>query len=460
MSREGSLNLELAGRIIRSDSGLDLILGYGPGELAGKNFTSLLPSGGEALFNAVISTVGHSAAVSTSHELRMLRKDGTEVDLYFSAYPLRDPTGEPYSYMVIVNTGCDAEVSGLLTEEFQRVFRFSNDAVAVTDRDGSIMDVNQAFLNLYGYTRDEVIGQNPRVLKSDHSTKEMYEAMWQDILDPEKNFWKGELINKRKDGTEVPVLLSINAIKTPEGGNKSFLGVAFDMSEKKETERMNRMYIDHIVHDLRGPLTTIMANSELLLMQAASADEKTRKKLDAIFSSSQKLNAMTSDILDYSRGQSGEIPVRKAALSFASVFAEAAAIFDGAGKRLLLNGAGYAAGTALSDITVNADREKLQRILYNLLANAFKHAATTVSVTVVADAGALTVTVHDDGEDLPGREAERIFDAYYLTDHGVRTGAAGLALSIVKSFVLAHGGRVWAEAPNGKGITIGMFLPG
>ncbi|HXI10805.1 MAG TPA: PAS domain-containing protein, partial [Thermodesulfobacteriota bacterium] len=247
VSREVRLNLDVHGKITRSDKGLEELLGYSTEELQGRHFSSLLPRGGDGLFNAVISTVG-SSTVSTSHELRVLRKDGSAVDLYISAYPLRDPAGETYSYMVILNTVENACLPGLLTEEFQRVFRFSNDAVAVTDKEGSIMDVNHAFLDLYGYTREEVIGQNPRILKSGHSTKEMYEAMWKDILDPEKNFWKGELINKRKDETEVPVLLSINAIKGPDGEIKSFLGIAFDMSEKKESERTNKMYIDHIVH--------------------------------------------------------------------------------------------------------------------------------------------------------------------------------------------------------------------
>ncbi|MBI5469219.1 MAG: PAS domain-containing sensor histidine kinase [Deltaproteobacteria bacterium] len=458
MSKEGSLNLDTQGKIIRSDKSLEDILGYAPEELVGKDFSCLLPTGGDALFAAVISTAERSSA-STSHELRMLRKGGSTVDLFLSAYPLRDPVGETYSFMVLVNTGGGADVPGLLTEEFQRVFRFSNDAVAVTDRDGSIMDVNQAFLDLYGYTRGEVIGQNPRVLKSEHSTKELYGAMWRDILDPEKNFWKGEMINLRKDGTEVPVLLSINAIKDPDGEIRSFLGIAFDMSEKKETERMNRMYIDHIVHDLRGPLTTIMANSELLMMVNRDGGEKTKKKLDAIFSSSQKLNSMTSDILDYSRAQSGAIALRKETVSFATAFREASMPFERAGKKLLLNGVEYPGGSPV-DMAVNADPGKLQRILYNLLSNAFKHAASEVSVSVAPREGGIMLTVYDDGEGFSGQDAGRIFDAYYLTDKGVRTGAAGLGLSIVKSFVLAHGGRVWAGASGAKGITIGIFIPG
>lgn len=457
-SREVRLNLDVQGKITRSDKGLEELLGYSTEELQGRHFSGLLPQGGDGLFNAVISTVG-SSTVSTSHELRVLRKDGSAVDLFTSVYPLRDPAGETYSYMVVLNTVENACLPGLLTEEFQRVFRFSNDAVAVTDREGSIMDVNHAFLDLYGYTRGEVIGQNPRILKSGHSTKEMYEAMWKDILDPEKNFWKGELINKRKDETEVPVLLSINAIKGPDGEIKSFLGIAFDMSEKKETERTNRMYIDHIVHDLRGPLTTIMANSELLLMLDKGGDEKSIKKLEAIFLSSQKLNSMTSDILDYSRSQSGAVSLRKETLGFAEVFGEAFATVDPAGKRLVLNGVEYPGGGQV-ELTVNADREKFQRILYNLLNNAFKHADKEVSISVEPCDGGLTLTVHDDGADFPGQDAGRIFDAYYLTDQGVRTGAAGLGLSIVKNFVLAHDGRVWADATAGRGITIGAFLPG
>jgi PAS domain-containing protein len=84
-------------------------------------------------------------------------------------------------------------------------------------RDGSITDVNQAFLDPYGYTRARSSAE-PRVLNRSQNT---YEAMWRDILDPEKNFWKGEMINrKRRD--RGPCAISINAIKGPDGEIKAF----------------------------------------------------------------------------------------------------------------------------------------------------------------------------------------------------------------------------------------------
>ncbi|MBI5588652.1 MAG: PAS domain-containing sensor histidine kinase [Deltaproteobacteria bacterium] len=456
MFKEGTLNLNAEGVILRFGNSLEDILGYGSEELVGKDFSCLAPRGAEAFFKTLLNAVNESG-VYTSREVRMLRKDGTTVDLFLSAYPLRDRTGDLYSFMIVLTTQMGPEVPGILSEEFQRVFRFSNDAVAITDREGSIMDVNQAFLDTYGYRREDVLGKNPRILKSRHSTGEMYEKMWRDILDPRKNFWRGEIINVRKDGTEVPVVLSINAIKGSDGEIKNFLGIGYNMSEKKEMERTNRMYIDHVVHDLRGPLTTIMANSELLMAQIQGLTEKSRKKLDAIFQSSQKLNAMTGDILDYSRAQSGGLTLRKEKVDLTKVFREAAMPFETSGKKLLLNGSEYGEDFSV-DSAVNADAGKLQRIIYNLLNNAFKHAATEVRVSMEFPDGGLKVTVSDDGGGFSAQDAERIFDAYYQTESGVKTGGAVLGLSIAKCFVEAHGGRLWAD--GGKGATFGFFMPG
>lgn len=458
MPKDGSLNLDPHGIIIRFGRSLEEILGYGPDELIGKEFSRLAPPGGESLFKAIFSTIA-SSGVYTSHEVRMLCKDSSAVDLFLSAYPLKDSAGETYSFMLIVSTQRGASVPGILTEEFQRVFRFSNDAVVITDREGSIMDVNQAFLDTYGYRMEEVLGKSTRFLKSRHSAAEMYDKMWRDILDPQKNFWRGEIINVRKDGVEVPVLLSINAVKGPDGEIGNFLGIAFNMSGKKELERTNRMYIDHVIHDLRGPLTTIMANAELLMAQPQGPGDKSKKKLDAIVSSAQKINAMTSDILEYSRAQSGALTLRKEKVDMTKVFKEAVMPFETSGKRLFLNGSEYKEGFS-ADAVMNADPGKLMRIIYNLLSNAFKYAVAEVRVTVEFPGGGIKVTVSDDGGGFSAQDAERIFEAYYQTESGVKTGGAGLGLSIVKCFVEAHGGRVWADASGGKGATFGFFMPG
>ena len=98
-------------------------------------------------------------------------------------------------------------------------------------------------------------------------------------------------------------------------------------------------------------------------------------------------------------------------------------------------------------------------IIYNLLSNACKYAASEVRLEFDCCDEGLTIHVADDGKGIALEDAERVFDAFYQTTAGVKAGGAGLGLSIVKSFVEAHEGRVWVEPGQGKGVRFGAFLP-
>ena len=455
MSKEGSLSLDKQGRIIRFSHSLEDLLGYDAEEVIGKEFSSLAPPGLEPAFRSMLEENENDTAFS-GRKTGLLCEDGSIAEFYLALHLLRDRTGELYSYMLTLSsrkTGMPA----FFTDEFRRIFKFSNDSVAITDKDGSIIDVNQAFLETYGYERHEVLGRNPRVLKSTHSTKALYEKMWGDILDPSIGYWRGEIINLTRDGREVPVLLSINAIKDRKGEIRNFLGIAFNMTRQKELDKLRKMYIDHIVHDIRGPLTSISVNAELALMYP-DVPENAKKKLNIISTCALKIGSMTSDILDFSRAESGSLVLRKELVRLSDAIREAALPFEGSGKKLLFNGEEYTE-SALADIEVAADADKLKRVIYNLLSNAFKHATQDVSINAVHSQDGLKFTVSDDGKGISVEEAERIFDAFYQTEDGVKTGGAGLGLSIVKKFVEAHGGSVWVHGGEDRGVTFGFLIP-
>ena len=455
MAKEGTLSLDALGKIIRFSHSLEEMLGFASEEVIGKDFTFLAPKGTEGGFSALLRSADSDIAAAAK-KTGLLCKDGSVNEFYLSIYPLRDRSGSLYSYMLNLS-GKKTAMPAILNDEFRRIFKFSNDSVAITDRDGSIIDVNQTFLDTYGYERHEVLGKNPRVLKSSHSSAALYEKMWKDILDPEMGYWRGEIINMARGGREVPVLLSINAIKDSRGEIKNFLGIAFDMTREKELEKLRKMYIDYVVHDIRGPLTSITVNSELLLMQLSDIPEKVKKKIEVILASAQKVNTMASDMLEFSRAQSGSLQLKKEKVALSRVLKEAFEPFESSGKSLLVNGMPYHEGSVSGELF--ADCEKLQRALYNVISNAFKHAASLVSLKVERVDEGYRFTVSDDGRGISAEVADRIFDAFYQTEDGIKTGGAGLGLSIVKCFVEAHGGRVWVEPGKGSGMTFGFLIP-
>jgi signal transduction histidine kinase len=113
----------------------------------------------------------------------------------------------------------------------------------------------------------------------------------------------------------------------------------------------------------------------------------------------------------------------------------------------------------MEDHRIFVDRDKLQRVIYNLLSNGMKHAASEVSMNFDFVDDVFYLSVYNDGKAISVREAERVFDPFYQAEDGIRTGGAGLGLSIVKGFVEAHGGRVWIEPGDGRGTTFRLTMP-
>jgi PAS domain S-box-containing protein len=113
-----------------------------------------------------------------------------------------------------------------------------NDAVVLTDENGNILEVNDAFCRITGYSKDEVIGKNPRILKSGLHDANFYKEMWDSILT--KGYWKGEIINKKKNGEFYFALLSISSIKDEVHGLTYYLGIQSDITEQKKAEEQIR----------------------------------------------------------------------------------------------------------------------------------------------------------------------------------------------------------------------------
>ncbi len=459
MEREGNLSLNTRGIIIRYSQGLENILGYTARDVIGRPLAELAPSESRPTLATLLDVVKTSNYV-IDYQTTILHKDGSHLDIFISVYPLRDMRGRLYSYLVNMSTQKTSTPPAILSEEFQMMFRFSNDAVVITDRNGDIIDVNQMFLKMYGYEKEEVIGRNPRFLRSRHSTKELYKKMWSDLLNPEKGFWKGEIINKRKDGTEIPVFLSINAIADREGRIKNFLGIAFDMSRQKELDRIRRLYVDYFIHDLKGPITAIINNAELLKINLADRlSEKDAKRLRTIITCSERINLLTEDVLEYMRVQEGSPILRKERVSLASIINDIILLFEMYRKTLFINDSDYAEWIDKNDIELYVDPEKFRRILYNLLSNAYKNAASEIRLSVKTEEDGYRFRIWNDGIGISHKEAEKVFDAFYQTKEGVRTGGAGLGLSIVKSFISLHNGKVWVEPGRERGIAFCFFIP-
>ena len=211
-------------------------LGYRPEELVGQDVCCLYPEADQAAARQ------HLAAVRTRqisrHALPLRQADGTTLPAE-TRFVHGSWNGQPALIGVArdIRQQIEAEARQRLAAS---VFENAHEGIMITDPEGIILEVNQTFSDLTGYTREEVIGQNPALLKSGHQGNEFYADMWRSIQSD--GFWRGEVWNRKKHGEVYAELLTISAVRTSTGQISHYVGIFSDITLMKENQaRLERM---------------------------------------------------------------------------------------------------------------------------------------------------------------------------------------------------------------------------
>jgi two-component system, OmpR family, sensor histidine kinase KdpD len=223
-----------------------------------------------------------------------------------------------------------------------------------------------------------------------------------------------------------------------------------ETSALRRSDEIKTAVLRSVSHDLRSPLTAILAASEALGSPALEADERT-ELVDAITKESRRLARLVDQLIDLSRLEAGTAEPREDWCSLEEVIR--AAVDDTGDSpervRLMID----------RDLPlVRADARQLQRALGNLLDNALHYGAGPVSVRARASGGRILIRVVDQGPGIPPAEQDRIFTAFYRAP-GAAGHGSGLGLAIVRGFVEANGGRVRVESLPGQGASFVIELP-
>ncbi len=213
------------------------IFGYAADEVLGRNLHALLTpahyhDAAHAGFDHFRSS-GEGPIVGTTFEINALRKNGEEfpVELSISAFRLQDS----WHALGIIRDITERKRSEENLRITASVFDTSREAILIADADNRIVDVNPAFVRITGYSRDEVLGRNPRLLNSGRHDREFFAAMWRSL--EQENAWRGEIWNRRKSGETYTELLSISVIRDREGRAQRYVAVFSDISHIKEHEK-------------------------------------------------------------------------------------------------------------------------------------------------------------------------------------------------------------------------------
>jgi len=341
----------------------------------------------------------------------------------------------------------------LSDEVFRRCFEDSTDGIVLTDVEGRMLRANPAWLAMHGYVEAEVLGQTLRLVRGPHTTREVYDAMWADIRDPAKGSWKGELVNRRKDGTELPVLVTITPVREA-GRIAGYMGISLDMRERKEVEELKRLYELVVWHDLKSPLGTIRALLDALAGGFAGPLAPSQEDLiQRAVKQCGRMAELIATTLDLERLKSRKLQMDLHDVDLVRLCLAAIEGQQDRGRQLevevKLSGA--------PSLLVRADPLHAQRCLDNLVKNAIEAAPRKAIATVVVEGrGAVGVArIHNPGKPIPAPVRATLFHPFGT--YGKR-GGTGLGLYGVKLLVEAMSGAVRYETGD-EGTTFELEFP-
>ena len=338
-------------------------------------------------------------------------------------------------------------------------FRRSNDVMFYSNAEGVILDVNDAFSAHYGYSREEVLGKTPALLRSRHSTDELYKRMWRSILDPNKGFWRGELINKAKDGREIPLVLTITAVRDEGGKIMGYVSNGMDLSDLKaleervahaETLAVIGEMAAVVAHEIRNPLGSIVMAAQQLAEEGLSADDH-ETVTRVLRQESKRLNETLTNFLSYARPR----PLNRGRNDLNSLLKEVTQMAFAnkelaGGVRLSL-----ALGRDLQPFPFDSDQ--VRQVVWNLVLNAVQALGGKGTVTVRSGKGedAAWFSVTDNGPGIPESVRLDLFQPFRTT----KAQGTGLGLAIAERIVKAHRGRIEIETAADRGTTFTVRLP-
>lgn len=451
------------------------VLGYAEAELVGRDwFTTCLP-GAEAddvrqIFSQLIAGNTQQVAYITSP---VLTRDGVTRHIAWHNKSLRQGDGEITG---ILGCGEDVTERRHLEQELTLLHKAVDqnpNSVIVTDLDGRIEYINPAFSRKTGYDLKEVLGRSPSILKSGKTSSDQYKRLWQTISGGED--WVGELLNQKKSGELFWELVSISPMRNSEDEITHYLSIQEDVTEKKrlkelalqhQTElaymaRLNTMgeMATGLAHELNQPLTAITTYADVVV-RMLNAGIKEPDKFREIVEGSRKQAMRASEIIRHLRLLVKKQGPEKTELDLNELIVRVLGFLE---TEIQRQGITIQLHLQAGLPPLLADNIQIEQVLINLLRNAFEAESppsgapreVTIRTAIIGNKLVQTV-VSDNGQGMDKETLSKVFDPFFSTK-GKR--GMGMGLSICRSIIEAHDGRLWAISKPGEGSIFFFNLP-
>jgi PAS domain S-box-containing protein len=415
------------------------------------------------------------AALAAGHSIEVTEESlgpGGEQRYWFAyKFPFQDASGQVF----VAGIGVDITERKRAEGEHIRLvtaIEQSAEAVVITNTNGDIEYVNPAFTRITGYSREEVLGHNPRILKSGKHDPEFYRQLWANILKGE--IWHGEIINQRKDGKLYTEEMNIAPVRGARGEVTHFIATKQDVTERKALEEQLRQagkieaigrLAGGVAHDFNNLLTIINGYTDLLEEKLAP-DNRASAHLKEIKDAGERAASLTRQLLAFSRRQ----VLTSKVLDLNAVISDLEKML----KRLI--GEDIALRTILDRPLgrVKADPGQIEQVLMNLAVNARDAMPLGGDLTIetsnveldetfarshitVKPGPHVMLAVRDTGVGMTPETKARIFEPFFTTKENGK--GTGLGLASVYGIVKQSGGSIWVDSELGQGTVFKVYLP-
>ncbi|MBE9539992.1 MAG: PAS domain S-box protein [Proteobacteria bacterium] len=398
----------------------------------------------------------------------------------------RDEQGRITAYRGVLLDITDRKEMESQLQKLAMAVEQSPESIVITNLRAEIEYVNEAFIKATGYSREDAIGENPRILHSGKTPRATFVAMWGALTDGRS--WQGEFYNRRKNGSEYLEYVHITPIHQRDGNVTHYVAVKEDITEKKRlaeeldehrfhleelvvsrtvqledareraelVSRAKSTFLANMSHEIRTPMNAILGITHVLQREVSSARQAER--YDKIDAAAQHLLAILNNIMDIAKIEAGKLVLESVDFSLDAIFEQIqfmlADRLDEKGLRLELDRGSVPP-------LLKGDMTRVRQALLNYASNAIKfteRGSVTVRANVLREEGdklLLRFEVQDTGIGVETKNRARLFEAFEQADSSTtrQYGGSGLGLPITRHLAEAMGGDVGVDSVLGQGST-------
>lgn len=474
-SNDAIIGKDLKGNITSWNAAAEQLYGFTAEEAIGQPISRIVPSDKQVELNAIMERLLGGERIEHLETVR-LKKGGTPVDVSLTVSPIKNVYNEVIGSSKIARDISEQKRTrdALRTSEERKAafFRSALDCIISIDHEGRVLEFNPAAERTFGYSNDEVLGQElasliiPPAMRDKHrqGLARYLSSGEGPVLDR-----RLEMIGMRSDGTELPVELTVTRILVADP--PVFTAHLRDITERKQLENQLRQYIADLseadrrkdeflamlAHELRNPLAAIDYSMQLLTGspdQLSLATEITQRQV-------RQLTHLIDDLLDVSRITTNRIQLRKEPVDAGMLVSRAV---GSARPAIEERHHKLAVEIAAGEMPLFADPTRIEQVIVNLLTNASKYTPEggNISVKAYPENEHVVIKVRDSGVGIPREMLTRVFELFMQVDPALdrSKGGLGIGLTVVRHLTEMHGGTVSVTSEGlGKGSEFSIQLP-